>query len=146
MLCSLPPSYKHFQEALIYGCERLDIDEVKSTLMSREKMEHNNSGHHGLVASLFARGRSKEVGSSSCSRGKSRSKSRYRKGRCRYCKKEGHWKVECPKLKEKKEVYIGNAATVVEGADNVLSISTTLVGDAHIIDSGCSYHMYPNRD
>ena len=40
-------------------------------------MEHNNGGHEDPTAGLFARGRSKEVGSSSYSRGKSRSKSRH---------------------------------------------------------------------
>ena len=49
-------------------------------------------------------------------------------------------------MKEKKEVDIGNATIVVEGDDLVLSVATTLVGDAWIIDSGCSYHMCPNRD
>ena len=48
-------------------------------------------------------------------------------------------------MKEKKEVDIGNAATVAEGDDLVLSVATTLVGDAWIIDYGCSYHMCPNR-
>ena len=93
LLCSLPSSYKHFRETLIYGREHLDIDEVKSSLLSREKMEHDNGGRDDPAAGLFARGRSKEVGSSSFSRSKSRSKSRHRKERCRYCKKEGHWKA-----------------------------------------------------
>ena len=146
LLCSLPPSYKHFRETLIYGRERLDIDEVKSALMSREKMEHDNSRHDDPAAGLFARGRSKEVGSSSHSRWKSRSKSRQRRGRCHYCKKEGHWKTECPKLKERKAADTSNVVSVAEGAENVLSVCTTSVGDAWIIDSGCSYHMCPNRD
>jgi len=34
-----------------------------------------------------------------------------------YCKREGHWKIECPNLKEKKEANISNATTVVEGDD-----------------------------
>ena len=63
-----------------------------------------------------------------------------------YCKREGHWKIECSKLKEKKEVDIGNTTTVAEGDDIVLSVATTLVGDAWIIDSGYSYQMCPNRD
>ena len=31
-----------------------------------------------------------------------RSKSRSRKEICNYCKKEGHWKIDCPKLQKKK--------------------------------------------
>ena len=89
LLCSLPPSYRHFRETLIYGRESLKIDEVKSALLSRDKMEHDSGSRDDIASSLVVRGRSKEIGSSS-SRGKSRSKSRHRKGRCRYCKKEGH--------------------------------------------------------
>ena len=111
-------------------------------------MEHDNSGHDDPATSLFARGRSKEVRSSCYSIGMSRSKSRHRKGRCCYCKRERHWKAKYPKLKELKEKKFdtGNVATIVEDANNVLSISTTLVGDAWIIDSGCSYHMCSNQD
>jgi len=145
LLCSLPPSYKNFRETLIYGRESLTIDVVKSALLSREWMEHD-SRHNDPAAVLFARGRTRDVASSSHIKGKSRSKSRNRRGKCHYCKREGHWKIECLKLKEKKEVDIGNAATVAEGDDLVLSITTTLVGDVWIIDSGCSYHMCPNRD
>ena len=146
LLCCLPPSYKHFQETLIYGHDHLDIYKVKSALMSYEKMEHDNGGHNDPTACLFARRRSKKVGLSSYSKGKSRSKSIHHKGRCRYSKREGHWKTKCPKLKEKKEVDIGNAATIAEGANNVLSISTALVGDVWIIDSACFYYMCPNRN
>jgi len=95
---------------------------------------------------LFARGRIRDVALSSHSRGKSRSKSRNQRIKCQYCKGEGHWKTKCPKLKEKKEVDIGNTLTVVEGAGIILSIATTLVGDAWIINSGYSYHMCPNQD
>jgi len=108
-------------------------------------MEHD-SGRNDLATGLFARGRTRDVASSSHIKGNYRSKSRNRRGKCHYCKREGHWKIECPKLKEKKEVDIGNATTVAEGDDLVLFVATTLVRDAWIIDSGCSYHMCPNRD
>ena len=88
LLCSLPPFYRHFREILIYGHESLKIDEV-SALLSRDEMEYDSSSHDDIVSGLVARRRSKEIGSSS-SRGKSRSKSRHCKGRCRYCNKEGH--------------------------------------------------------
>jgi len=145
LLCSLPPSYKKFWETLIYGHESLAIDAVKLALLSREQMEHD-SGRNDPATGLFAREQTRDVASSCHIKGKYRSKSRNRRGKCHYCKREGHRKIECPKLKEKKEVEIGNATTVAEGDDLVLSVATTLVGDAWIIDSRCSYHMCPNRD
>ena len=116
LLYSLPLSYKNFRETLIYGCENLAIDAVKSTLLSREQMEHD-SGRNDPAAGLFTRGRTRDVASSSHIKGKSRSKSRNRRGKCHYYKREGHWKIECPNLKEKKEANISNATTVVEGDD-----------------------------
>ena len=76
---------------------------------------------------------------SSSSRGKSRSKSRHRKGICQYCKKEGHWKAECLKLKDKKVKDSSDLARVAKSADNILLVSAISVGDAWILDSGCSY-------
>ena len=81
LLCSLPPSYKHFREMLIYGRESLKIDEIKSALLSGEKMEHDSFRRDDTTSNLVARGRSREIGSSS-NKGKSRCKSRHRKGRC----------------------------------------------------------------
>jgi len=114
LLCSLLPSYKNFRETLIYGRKSLAIDVVKLALLSREQMEHD-SRRDDPATGLFARERTRDVGSSSHDKGKCRSKSRKRRGKCYYCKKEGHWKRQCLKLKEKKEVYIGNVATVTEG-------------------------------
>ena len=89
LLYSLPLSYRHFREMLIYGRESLKIDEVKFALLSRDKIEHNSGNHDDTACGLVVRGRSKEIGSSS-DRSKSRFKFRHHKGRCRYCKKEWH--------------------------------------------------------
>ena len=129
LLCSLPPSYKHFRETLIYGRESLKIDDVKSSLLSCEKMEHDSDDHNDAASGLVARGNWKDVCSSSSKR-KSRSESIYHEGRCRYCKKEGYWKEACPKLKNKKEKYLSDEASVAEDVENVLSVSTTSYDDA----------------
>ena len=50
LVCSLPPSNRHFRETLIYGRESLKIDEVKSALLSHDKMEHD-SGSRDDIAS-----------------------------------------------------------------------------------------------
>ena len=145
LLCSLPPSYRHLCETLIYGHENLKIDEVKFALLSCDKIEHDSDSRDDTASGLVVKGRSKEIGSSS-SRGKSRFKSRQPKGRCRYRKKEGHWKVEYLKLKDKREKDSSDSASVAESANNVLSVSTSSVGDVWILDLGCSNHICPNRD
>ena len=58
--------------------------------------------------------------------------------------KEVQWKVECPKPKDKKEKHLSDAASVAEGVENVLSISTSSVGDTSIPYSGCTYNICPN--
>ena len=79
-------------------------------------------------------------------RGKSRYESRYCEGKCKYCKKERHCKVDCPKLKNKKEKDLSDEVSVAKGVENVLLISTTSVSDAWILDSGCTYNICPNWD
>ena len=70
-------------------------------------------------------------------------KSRSRKGKCHYCKKDGHWKNECKLLKVKKEKAsnTNDTASVVEvnseGEDLVLTVSTGCFGDAWVLDSTC---------
>ena len=154
LLCSLPPSFEHFVDTMLYGLGRdsISIDDVKDALNSKElKKKVSENWGDNQADGLIARSRSNENGSSSNGE-KSRSKSR--SGKCHYCKKEGHWKKECTLLKEKKEKdstsNTSNVVSVVEvnsvGDDIVLSVSTSCFGDAWVLDSACSYHMTLRRD
>lgn len=92
LLCSLPPSFDHFVDTMLYGFGRdsISIDDVKDALNSKElkkKVSKNWGDNH--VDGLVARRRPNDRGSSS-NRGKSRSKSRSRKRKCHYHKKDGH--------------------------------------------------------
>ena len=86
LLCSLPPSFEHFVDTMLYGSGRdsISIDDVKDALNSKElkKKVFENWGDN-QADGLVVRSRSNENGSSS-NREKSRS------GKCHYCKKEGH--------------------------------------------------------
>ena len=39
LLCSLPSSYKHFNETLLYGVDDLRFDDVRNALNQRDSME-----------------------------------------------------------------------------------------------------------
>ena len=154
MLCSLPTSFEHFVDTMLYGSGRdtISINDVKDALNSKElKKRASENWGDNQAEGLVARDRSNEKGSSS-NGGRSRSKSR--KVKCFYCKKEGHIKSECNLLKAKKEKEktpntngtISVAKDNSEVDDIVLSVSSESFGDAWVLDSACNYHMTPRRD
>ncbi|KAL4360887.1 hypothetical protein GQ457_04G022640 [Hibiscus cannabinus] len=74
---------------------------------------------------------------------------------CYKCKEAGHMKRDCPKWKnqtKEKEDATTKTVNVVQNDNSdcsdgdMLSISTTQLMDAWILDSGCSYHITPNRE
>ena len=100
LVVSLPSTYKHFKEIMLYGNnDTLSFEDVKSNLLSKEKFDlevHSVDQGEGLSV----RGRTQERRSTSDK--KFRSKSRGRKFCC-YCKKPGHEISGCFILKKKQE-------------------------------------------
>ncbi|KAG8495946.1 hypothetical protein CXB51_009450 [Gossypium anomalum] len=143
LFCSLPPSYSTFRDTILYSHESLTVDEVYDSLTSYDKMKHlvvkPDSQGEGLI------GRSK-----SSNRGKT----------CNFCKKKGHIKSECYKLQNKikreaanqkgKQPENSGEADVVEDYSDgellVASVNDSKVSEEWILDSGCTFHMSPNRD
>ncbi|MBA0667775.1 hypothetical protein Goklo_000816, partial [Gossypium klotzschianum] len=85
LLCSLLPSYKSFNETLIYGRDKLPFEDVKGHLLSRNKLDNKfglDSKADKQASVLVA--------------------SKKRDKRCRYCKKSGHVKADCYKLQNKR--------------------------------------------
>ncbi|KAG8489513.1 hypothetical protein CXB51_017534 [Gossypium anomalum] len=138
LLCLLPPSYSTFRDTILYSRESLTVDEVYDSLTSYDKTQERN--HRGK-----SKGRSK-----SSNRGKT----------CNFCKKKGHIKSECYKLQNKikreaanqkgKQPENSGEADVVEDYSDgellVASVNDSKVSEEWILDSGCTFHMSPNRD
>ncbi|KAL5737957.1 hypothetical protein ACOSP7_030718 [Xanthoceras sorbifolium] len=105
LLRSLPPSYKHFRDTLIYSRQTLKLEDVKAALFSKELIdkELGTSRNDSPAEGLLVRGRTPDKSSSSNQRSRPRSKSRHRNLTCNYCKKKGHTKSECFKLKNKQQ-------------------------------------------
>ena len=88
--------------------------------------------------------------------GKSRSKSRgerkkwWKKSKCYGCQEIGHTKKFCPKRKKNKdqEESKGEVEVTQDGYESseVLVVSTCESERNWILDSGCSFHMTPNRN
>ena len=71
---------------------------------------------------------------------------------CYGCDKKWHYKLDCKKLKaeikEGKKAKTSSTANVVsEDNGELLSVAlTSYASNVWILDSGCSFHMYANRD
>ncbi|KAK3009127.1 hypothetical protein RJ639_013702 [Escallonia herrerae] len=98
---------------------------------------------------LMARGRSTDHAGSKNNR-RSRSQSKARKLKCYYCHSEGHYRKGCPERKGKKRdnSKTADAGVVEDNSDGVDVVSVTISSSDiwWILDTGCSYHMCPNRD
>ncbi|GJT04768.1 retrovirus-related pol polyprotein from transposon TNT 1-94 [Tanacetum coccineum] len=122
LLTSLPASYEHFVDTLLYGREAMTLEDVMATLNSKKIKERSKAkGDDG--EGLYVRGRTDRRDSRQ-SRGKSRSKSRG------YTKKD-----EQPSSSG--STYDYSEVMVVMSAQALLD---------WIMDSGCSYHMTPRLD
>ena len=106
LMNSLPESYEPFVTTWIYGKEILKYGEISSALMNHEvrhldRQESNNS------EALMVRGRSKEKkgsykkNSRFRTKGVSKNRKFLDKDECAFYHEKGHWKNDCPKIKEK---------------------------------------------
>nr|GEY24152.1 zinc finger, CCHC-type [Tanacetum cinerariifolium] len=101
LLTSLPPSYDNFVETLLYERESLALEDVLSSLNSRELKKRIDAKDDG--DGLYVRGRSDHPGNQG--RGSSRSKSKGKrtyKLKCYICYSEDHLKKDYPKKNKKK--------------------------------------------
>ncbi|KAL5770852.1 hypothetical protein ACOSP7_015006 [Xanthoceras sorbifolium] len=57
--CSLPSSYRHFRETMLYGKYTISLKDVKTTLKTKEKIDHDITGRStdSQAQGLYARGR-----------------------------------------------------------------------------------------
>ncbi|GKB89902.1 retrovirus-related pol polyprotein from transposon TNT 1-94 [Tanacetum coccineum] len=100
LLTSLPASYEHFVNTLLYGREDLTLEDVMATLNSKEIKERSKAkGDDG--EGLYVRGRTDRRDSRQ-SMGNSRSKSRGGRLKCYICQSEDHLKRNCPNNSRKK--------------------------------------------
>ena len=158
LLCSLPPSYEHMVTTLTYGKETIKVEEITAALLAHNQRKQN-AGESSHADSLYIKGnqdRGRKSEKEGSGKRNSRSKSRGKKTiHCYKCKEPGHMKRDCPKFKRQtddKRDESSKSVNVVQNDDaecsdgDMLSVSTTQFTDAWILDSGCSYHIMPNRE
>ncbi|GJW07978.1 retrovirus-related pol polyprotein from transposon TNT 1-94 [Tanacetum coccineum] len=131
LLVTLPPSFENFLRHQASGTS--NAQPVGLSVMGHDRGRHRTQKGEGKYIN------------------KDRSKLRPRgsnpRDTCKYCKEEGHWKFNFPKLKEKGQVTVVAKDDSGSEHDVVLLVvdykGTPLVW---IMDSACSFHMSPNRD
>ncbi|KAG8502420.1 hypothetical protein CXB51_000378 [Gossypium anomalum] len=155
------------RDTILYSRESLTADEVCDSLTSYDKhlvVKLDSQGE-----SLIARGRQDQNADNDrgrtqernpCGKSKGRSKSSNRGKTCNFCKKKGHIKSDCYKLQNKikkeaanqkgKQTKNSGEADIVEdysdGKFLVASVNDSQVSKEWILNSGCTFHMSPNRD
>lgn len=115
---SLPQSYFNFIDALMYDRRTLSLDEVKATLNTRvlqQKSRSVESGERLTVKDKFNKNYGKNMKPK-------KNKTKPQNLRCFQCYKEGHFKKECPKRKNKKKRQNSNRATIKEEGYELASV------------------------
>ncbi|GJS53881.1 retrovirus-related pol polyprotein from transposon TNT 1-94 [Tanacetum coccineum] len=153
LLTSLPSSYDNFVETFLYERELLTLEDVLSSLNSRELKKRTDAKDDG--DGLYVRGRSDHRGNQG--RGSSRSKSKGKgtyKLKCYICYSEDHLKKDCPKRNKKKSTGFvkknagqgsGMHSEGYNNGDLLMAVSEERFLE-WIMDSGGSFHMTPRRD
>ncbi|GJR28667.1 retrotransposon protein, putative, ty1-copia subclass [Tanacetum coccineum] len=147
LLNSLPASYEHFVDTLLYGREALTLEDVMATL-NLKKIKERSKTKRDDGEELYVRGRTDRRDSRQ-SRGKSRSKSRGGRLECYICQFEDHLKRNYPKNNHKKSTgYVkkddhpSSSGLTYDDSEVLMVMSVEALLD-WIMNSRCSYHMTP---
>lgn len=89
IIISLPPSYATLSTILMASDSKLSVDMVSARILTEEKNRRNPNSATALVAKVSTKGKGK--------------KDRKKNKKCDHCKKQGHLKFECRKLKAETE-------------------------------------------
>ncbi|KAG8477605.1 hypothetical protein CXB51_030323 [Gossypium anomalum] len=124
LLCSLPPSYSTFRDTVLYSRESLTVDEVYDSLTSYDKMKHLVVKPDSQREGLIVRGRQYRNANDDRGRIQERNHRGKSKGRSKSSNREDY----------------------SDGELLVASVNDSKVSEEWIFDSGCTFHMSPNRD
>ncbi|KAG8499179.1 hypothetical protein CXB51_005552 [Gossypium anomalum] len=133
LLCLLPSSYSTFGDTILYSRESLTVDEVYDSLTSYDKMKHLMVKPDSQGEGLIIRERQDRSADDDRGRTQERNPRGKSKGRSKSSNREN----------------FGEADVVEDYSDGellVASVNDSKVSEEWILDSGCTFHMSPNRD
>lgn len=160
LLNAIPKKYEHFKDVMLYGRDQtITLEEVQSAVKAKELQRKLEGKEEGNGENLTAGGRT-EKRDNKINKNKSRSKSAKGGGvsnstkgplKCFHCCKEGYFKRDCPDKNKKHHEKSKDSGDVVVVYDGYDSADALAVGEDSelekewILDSGCSFHMCPNK-
>lgn len=134
-----------------YARDSLSLDDVQRALKSKENDFLNGQQISNKSESLYTRVRPEVRIEKKTQRNRSRSRSipRSSKGKCFHCHKIGQYRRDCPDRKQSVDNSNnkGDVAVAEIGYDSadVLCISNEKIDQSWVLDSGCSFHVTPNK-
>ena len=117
LLSSLPNSYEHFVDTLLYGRQTLTLKDVKNALESKDLKRRIDEKNQNPTESLVARAKpDKKVNKyKKNSNQKDKADKKKKKRKCYFCHKEGHYIKDCfdkKKLEKLQKKSDGKAAEI----------------------------------
>lgn len=151
LLNSLPDTYDHLINTLLYGKKKIKYVDVSNALVNNEfrrkdKYANMDSTLEALTVRCRTNNRRYTRREKSCSKSRGRSSDRRRlaKDECVACRQKGNWAKDCPH-KDKKDEKVNVARDGDNGEGSAFTVSSLGHSDEWILDFGCSYHMCPNK-
>ena len=139
LLSSLPDSWSGTVTAISgsTGTSKLTFEGIRDFILGEDIRRRSSGESSSALLSTEGRGRRKEMGNRrGRSKSRKRSQSKPRKDiQCWNCNEYGHFRNQCPKPSEKKEV---NAT--ISDSDDVLICCVENSAESWIMDSGASFH------
>ncbi|KAH9769620.1 hypothetical protein KPL71_012083 [Citrus sinensis] len=155
LLSSLPDSFEHFVDTLLYGRPTLTLKDDKNALESKDLKKRadgkDQTTGDGLVAK--AKTEKKMYKDKKNKNQKEKTDKMKKKRKCYFCQKEGHYIKDCfekKKLEKLQKESSGkyDIVSIDEGesedADVLIAADKKFSGE-WILDSGCSFHMCPQK-
>ena len=156
LLSSLPDSYEHFVDTLLYGRQTLTLKDVKNALESKDLKKRSDLKYQVTGDGLVVKEKSeKKVYKDKKNKiQRENDDKKKKKMKCYFCQKEGHYIKDCfekKKLEKLQKDTNGKAAIASEDEEDAKGTDVLIAAEKQpttewILDSGCSFHMCPNKE
>ncbi|KAH9717011.1 hypothetical protein KPL71_021670 [Citrus sinensis] len=120
LLSSLPNSYEHFVDTLLYGRQSLTLKDVKDALESKDLNKRTEIKVQNLRESLIVKSKpeKKENEEKKNNSQKDKAEKKKKKRKCYFCQKEGHYIKDCFKKKKLEKIQKESTGKAVVASED----------------------------